>query len=119
MRVHQLSPENEFLMKSWFFSISRDEILAVAEDLLERHGEDAQDEALRLADVGRRIGSRRHSKIYRRAARHLAGKAAPAIDPQVRAWLDRIGDSVRAFGAPRVKAPEGGFGAPESRAVFR
>ena len=104
-------------MKTRFFTISHEEIVAVADDLLERHGEDARDEALRLADVGRRIGSRRNSSIYRRAAKHLAGDPGPAMAPSVRAWLGRIRETVREFGAPRVTAHETGFRATKSRGV--
>jgi len=98
-----LSLADKNVMKAWFFYISHDEIVAVADDLLERHGDDAQDEALRLADVGRRIGSRRNSSMYRRAAQHLAGDCRPGAGARdQRAWLARIERGVREFGAPRV-----------------
>jgi hypothetical protein len=62
------------VMKFWWFYISQTEIETAAHDLIERHGEGAREEAIRLADVGRRLGSRRNSALFRRAARYLASE---------------------------------------------
>ncbi len=59
-------------MSFWWFYISQNEIEAAALDLIERQGEGAREEAIRLADVGRRLGSERNSAIFRRAARYIA-----------------------------------------------
>ena len=89
-------------MRSWFFFISQDEIEAAVLDLMERHGAGARDEAIRLADVGRRIGSHRNSKIFRRAAQRLADECIQnsAKPPSQRAWLAKV----KAFGAPLIAA---------------
>lgn len=60
------------VMNFWSFYISQSEIETAALDLIERHGEGAREEAIRLADVGRRLDSARNSAIFRRAARYLA-----------------------------------------------
>ena len=91
-------------MSFWSVYISKYEIKAAALDLVERHGEGAREEAIRLADVGRRVGSTRNSAIFRRAARHLAAgkmtrvKAAPDHETRVR----KIADLLAEFGSPRV-----------------
>ena len=58
-------------MSFWSFYISKNEIKAAALDLIQRHGEGAREEAIRLTDVGRRLGSARNSAIFRRAARYI------------------------------------------------
>jgi len=94
-------------MKPWFFRISQDEIIAVAEGLFERHGEGAHAEARRLADVGRRMGARRNSKLFRCAAQRLADDGRPVIAPSPpTAWLAKVRESVARFGAPRIAADE-------------
>ena len=91
-------------MSFWSFYISKNEIEAAASDLIERHGEGAREEAIRLADVGRRLGSKRNSAILRRAARYLASgkmtrvKSAP--DHETR--LGKIADLLAEFGSPLV-----------------
>jgi hypothetical protein len=91
-------------MSFWSFYISNNEIKAAALDLIERHGEGAREEAIRLADVGRRLGSRRNSAIFRRAARYLAAghmtgaKAAPKHETRSGKIADLLGE----FGSPRV-----------------
>jgi len=96
---------DRFAMKRWFFRISDDEIAAAAADLIDRHGADgARDEALRLADVARRIGSERNRAIFLHAAQRIAVglgvdvTAAPA--PMSR--RAKIFALVAEFGAPRT-----------------
>lgn len=95
-------------MRSWFFFISQDEIEAAALDLMARHGVDARDEAIRLAGVGRRIGSHRNSKIFRRAAQHIAaGCPSMAANTRVpRPWLAKVMELVAEFSTPRIAADE-------------
>lgn len=96
-------------MKRWFFRISEDEIDAAVRHLIDHHGvEGARDEALRLADVGRRIGSAKNSAIFLRAARRLAikretptGEARPP-----RSRLEAFSALVAEFGAPRMPLDE-------------
>ncbi|MCW2286123.1 hypothetical protein M2323_003960 [Rhodoblastus acidophilus] len=93
-------------MNSWFPSISPAEIDNVAQDLVARHGAGAREEALRLAEVGRRIGSRRNSKIFRLAAQRLAGEDRPsAPDAASGNWLARIKAGIAEFGAPLTPLP--------------
>jgi hypothetical protein len=95
-------------MRSWFFFTSQDEVDVAALDLLERHGADALDEAVRLADVGRRIGSHRNGEIFHRVAQRLAVECIPvsAKASAQRAWLAKLKESVAEFGAPRVAADD-------------
>ncbi|MBB4200267.1 hypothetical protein GGD83_004096 [Rhodoblastus sphagnicola] len=101
------SPANPDLlvMKRWFLRISEDEIDAAVLHLIEQHGPDgARDEALRLADVGRRIGSAKNSAIFLRAAQRIAveqGMTASETPPP-RSWVKKLSVFVAEFGAPRV-----------------
>jgi len=90
-------------MSFWSFYISKNEIEAAALDLIERHGEDAREEAIRLADVGRRVGSTRNSAIFRRAARYIASEQMIGVSvlPMSRA-VGKIVEMVVEFGSPRV-----------------
>jgi hypothetical protein len=93
-------------MNSWFFRISPTEIDDVAQHLLARHGAGARDEAIRLADVGRRIGSRRNSRMFRLAAQRLDGERGPAVHARGKTdWLARIKASIAEFGAPLTPLP--------------
>jgi hypothetical protein len=92
-------------MKRWFLRISEDEINVAVLDLIARHGvAAARDEALRLADVGRRIGSARNSAIFLRAAHRIAAEQGmiPADAPAPMSRAEKIVASVATFGAPRV-----------------
>ncbi|PPQ36253.1 hypothetical protein [Rhodoblastus acidophilus] len=93
------------VMKNWFFRISNNEIDAAVLHLLEHHGlEGARDEALRLADVGRRIGSARNSAIFLRAARRIGvTQGRPTAEAQTpRSRLKTLSALVAEFGAPRT-----------------
>ena len=61
-------------MRFWSFNISQNEIETAALDLIELHGEGAREEAIRLADVERRLGAARNSALFRHAARFLASQ---------------------------------------------
>jgi hypothetical protein len=91
-------------MSFWSFYISKNEIEAAALDLIERHGEGAREEAIRLADVGRRLGSARNSAIFRRAARYIASERATTATrvPMSAGRLTKIVEAVVEFGRPRV-----------------
>jgi hypothetical protein len=92
-------------MKRWFFRISEDEIDNAVLDLIERHGaQGARDEALRLADVGRRIGSARNSSIFLLAAHRIGAEQGmiPADTPPPMSRKEKIIAYVAEFGAPRV-----------------
>ncbi|MBB4200265.1 hypothetical protein GGD83_004726 [Rhodoblastus sphagnicola] len=92
-------------MKRWFPKISEDEIDAAVLYLIEQHGLDgARDEALRLADVGQRIGSAKNSAIFLRAAQRIAvtqGMTASETQPP-RSRVEKLSAFVAEFGAPRV-----------------
>jgi hypothetical protein len=99
-------PPDGIVMNTWFLRISPAEIDDATQSLLARHGEGARDEAVRLAEVGRRIGSRRNSKIFRLAARRLSGDGAPVTDAaETGNWLARIKAGIAEFGAPLIPAP--------------
>ncbi|MCW2318586.1 hypothetical protein M2322_004155 [Rhodoblastus acidophilus] len=92
-------------MKRWFFKISEDEIDAAVLHLIDNHGlAGARDEALRLADVGQRIGSTKNRVIFLRAAQRIAMKQGmPRGEPQpLRSRLKTFAALVAEFGAPRV-----------------
>ncbi len=91
-------------MSFWSFYISKNEIEEAALDLIERHGEGAREEAIRLADVGRRIGSARNSAIFRRAARYIeSGHTTTATRvPMSAGRLGKIVGVLVEFGRPRV-----------------
>ena len=50
---------------------SRDEVRAVAIDLILRHGAGASDEAMHLAGIALQLGSEANSRLYWRAARYI------------------------------------------------
>lgn len=58
-------------MKFVWFGARADEIKAAADDLIVRHGADAYVEALRLADVARRMRAPKNKMLYRRVAHHI------------------------------------------------
>ena len=90
-------------MNFWSFNIAQNEIETAALDLIERHGDGAREEAIRLADVGRRLGSARHSAIFRRAARYIAsGHMTAATRVPMSAGLGKIADLLAEFGSRRV-----------------
>jgi hypothetical protein len=91
-------------MRFWPFYISQIEIETAAHDLIERHGEDAHDEAIRLADVGRRFGAARNSAIFRRAARVIVSEQMMAATrvPTDAGRLGKITKLLIKFGSPRV-----------------
>jgi hypothetical protein len=81
----------------FYTPITQDEIEDAVRFLVERHGEGAGEEALRLAEVGRRLGSRRNSALFRRAAKVLGGgESAPA-----ESWRAAL----REFGRARIEDP--------------
>lgn len=55
-----------------WFAPTEDEIEAVALHLVSRHGADAPEEALRLAEAYRSIGASKNARLYRLAARKCA-----------------------------------------------
>jgi len=97
------------VMKRWFFRISEDEIDAAVLHLIDHHGlEGARDEALRLSDVGRRIGSMKNSAIFLRAAQRIAVKRGlPMDDVQPpRSRFEAFAAFIADFGAPRIPFDE-------------
>ncbi len=50
---------------------SHEEIEAVAHDMIARHGLEAYEEAIRLSEVARFLGSSKNNKLYRLAAHHI------------------------------------------------
>ena len=92
-------------MKFWWFDISQAEIETFARDLIERHGDGAREEAIRLADVGRRIGSSRNSAIYRRSARYLASEEMTGIGgaPKRETPMGKIANLFVEFGSPQSR----------------
>ena len=91
-------------MSFWSFYISKNEIKAAAFDLIERHGEGAREEAIRLAEVGRRLGSKRNSAILRRAARYIATGKMTRVEagPDHKTRWEKIAILLAEFGSPRV-----------------
>jgi hypothetical protein len=84
-------------------AIAQHEIDDAVRFLVERHGDAAREEAERLADVGRRLGSWRNSALFRRAARALGEQGGAPSGPVARSWLDALRD----YGRARVEAAEG------------
>jgi hypothetical protein len=63
----------------FYAHITREDVEDAVRFLVETHGLQARQEAERLAEVGRRLGSRRNSALFRRAAQVLQQPApAPA-----------------------------------------
>ena len=81
--------------------ITPEEVEDAVRFLVERHGPEARQEAERLAEVGRRLGSRRNSALFRRAAQALAPASAQALQqpgPRPGSWRDALRD----YGRPRI-----------------
>jgi hypothetical protein len=99
-----INSRTDTVMSFWSSYISQNEIETAALDLIERHGEGAHEEAIRLADVARRIGSTRNSAIFRRAARYLASEHMTAATrlPMNAGRMGKIVEVVVQFGRPRV-----------------
>ncbi|MGO4869671.1 MAG: hypothetical protein ACLPGW_03530 [Roseiarcus sp.] len=56
-------------MKTLWSGPSREEVRAVAIDLIVRHGPQASEEAFHLAKVAQQLGSAENTQLYSRAAR--------------------------------------------------
>jgi len=54
-----------------WFGLSREEIKVVTHDLIVRHGLNAYEEAIHLAEVARFLGSSKNGKLYRLAANEI------------------------------------------------
>ena len=98
LSIHEQDPVTSF----WSFYIFKNEIKAAAHDLIERHGESAREEANRLAEVGRRLGSKRNSAILRRAARYIATGKMARVGPDHETRVGKITNLLAEFGSPRV-----------------
>ena len=59
------------MMRWAMFDPPRDEIAAVAGDLIARFGQQARDEALHLEEVAETLGSKKNRRMYRLAAREI------------------------------------------------
>ena len=86
-------------MRLPFMGPSREEVVAIATDLIARFGVHARDEALRLEDVAVEMRYARNRNLYRRAAREveksfaearLRLKTKPASEAAVVAFLDSL-----------------------------
>ena len=58
-------------MRLPFFDPTREEVVAVATDLITRFGLEAEDEALHLTEVAANMRAVRNSQLYRLAAREI------------------------------------------------
>ena len=58
-------------MRLPFFDPTREEVVAVATDLIRRFGLEAQDEALHLMEVAANMRAVRNCQLYRLAAREI------------------------------------------------
>ena len=65
-------------MRLPFFDAPRDEVAAVASDLIIRFGLHARDEALFLAGLSEQMGARWNRRLYRLAAREIEMSFAEA-----------------------------------------
>jgi hypothetical protein len=65
-------------MRLPFFDPTREEVVAVATDLITRFGLEAQDEALHLTGVAANIRAVRNCQLYRLAAREIEKSFAEA-----------------------------------------
>ena len=65
-------------MRLSFFDPTREEVVAVATDLITRFGLEAQDEALHLTGVAANIRAVRNCQLYRLAAREIEKSFAEA-----------------------------------------
>jgi hypothetical protein len=81
----------------FYAPITPEEVEDAVRFLVENHGPEARQEAERLAEVGRRLGSRRNSALFRRAAQVLA-RAPQQPTPRHGSWRDAL----RGYGRPRI-----------------
>jgi hypothetical protein len=65
-------------MRLSFFDPTREEVVAVAADLITRFGLEAQDEALHLTEVAANMRAVRNCQLYRLAAREIERSFAEA-----------------------------------------
>ena len=65
-------------MRLPFFDPTREEVVAVATDLITRFGLEAQDEALHLTEVAANMRAVRNCQLYRLAAREIERSFAEA-----------------------------------------
>ncbi len=93
-------------MRLPFIGPRGDEIVAVATDLIVRHGVQAHDEALHLVEVAVQIGANRNRQLYLWAAREIDKSFALA-----KARLHGASEAVRAAGLPDVRMPSHGAAA--------
>ena len=68
-------------MRLRFFDPTREEVVAVATDLITRFGLEAQDEALHLTEVAANIRAVRNYQLYRLAAREIEKKLRRGANP--------------------------------------
>jgi len=72
-------------MRLPFFDPTREEVVAVATDLIVRFGLEAQDEALHLMEVAANMRAVRNCQLYRLAAREIEKSFAEARTRRSRA----------------------------------
>ena len=91
-------------MSFWSFYISKNEIEIVAHDLIERHGESAREEAIRLAMLGVALALQETSRKFRRAARYIASQQMTTATglPVSAARSGIVVDPLAEFASPRV-----------------
>ncbi|MGO8798097.1 MAG: hypothetical protein ACLQE9_02215 [Roseiarcus sp.] len=86
-----------------FFDPPKDEIAAVACDLIVRFGLRSHEEALYLAEVAASMGARKNLQLYRLAAREIEKSFAEA---RVRLNLRSASEPLRNNGGPRALLSE-------------
>jgi hypothetical protein len=87
-------------MRLPFIGPPEDEIVAIATDLIVRHGVQAHDEALYLVEVAAHIGANKNRQLYLRAAREIEKSFA-----QAKARLQGRSEAVRTAGLPAARTP--------------
>jgi hypothetical protein len=90
-------------MRLPFIGPRGDEIVAVATDLIVRHGVQAHDEALHLVEVAAHISANWNRQLYLRAAREIDRSFAHA-----KARLQGASEAVRTAGLPDARTPSHG-----------
>jgi hypothetical protein len=92
-------------MRLPFFDPRRDEVAAIAADLITRFGLRAHEEALYLAELSLQMGSRRKRVLYELVAREIE---TSFLEAQRRLGLRQSASDLAHLGAPVLEGSDGG-----------
>jgi hypothetical protein len=94
-------------MRLPFFNPRKDEVAAIATDLITRFGLRAHEEAAHLAELSLQMGSRRKGALYESVAREIE---ASFLEARRQRGLRQSASDIAHLGGP---VPEGNDGGPE------